>query len=451
MSDDALKLQPGGGVPDVWRECPDCGLLTTLPRMRPGFVAECPRCSKTLWRMRRTPFPFPITCGIAAVMFYAYTIVAPFLEISAYGRFQLARIETGPDQLRLQGFALLGLLVLGVTVIMPGIKLGLMLFTLLGLESRFVSARLLKLAFRWHERVGPWAMVDVYLLGFLVAYTRLTAIASVDLDTALYSLIGLMVMMAAAEAALDSEAVWRALDVAEQHSDERHHRPTAESDYAFEGPTTPGDLVGCHTCHLVNRADHGDRCRRCHGVLHTRKPNSVVRSWAYLVAAVALYVPANMYPVLHVTQLAKTQNFTIMGGIVELVDYGLWPLAILVFVASITIPLLKLLTLGYMLVQIQLRNGDHLLGRTRAFRVIDFIGRWSMIDVFMISILVALVRFGQFANIRTDIGAPAFASVVVLTMFAVIAFDPRLMWDAPRVEYLQTGTEADDAAAGVPA
>jgi paraquat-inducible protein A len=100
-----------------------------------------------------------------------------------------------------------------------------------------------------------------------------------------------------------------------------------------------------------------------------------------------------------------------------------------VFLASITIPLMKLMILAYMLVMTQLRSGTHLLGRTRAYRLIDFIGRWSMIDVFMISILVALVRFGQFANIRSDVGAPCFAAVVVLTIFAADCFDPRLMWD----------------------
>jgi paraquat-inducible protein A len=111
----------------------------------------------------------------------------------------------------------------------------------------------------------------------------------------------------------------------------------------------------------------------------------------------------------------------------------LWPLALLVFVASITIPLMKLLVLGYMLLSIQFRSPEHLLGRTKAYRLIDFIGRWSMIDVFMISILVALVRFGQFANIRAETGAPCFAAVVVLTIFAANCFDPRLMWDAAAV------------------
>ncbi len=408
------------------RECTQCGLICELPRMRPELVADCPRCSHSLWRMRRRPFEFPMACGLAAALFYIYAVVAPFLEITAYGRFSQARMETGPIQLSLQGFEWVAALVLSVSVILPGLKLGLMLTTLIGLRSRLLPPRLLKAIFRWYVPIGPWAMVDVYLLGFLVAYTRLVAIADVHLDTAVYSLIGLMISMAAADAALDDEAVWRALDAAELEA----HPPAAPG--IASPPAAPQNgrfHLGCHSCGLVNLGLPGERCARCRVTLRYRKTDSINRCWAFLIAAAALYIPANIYPVFQYTQLGQTQPFTIMSGIAELLSYGLWPLALLVFLASITIPLMKLLTLSYMLFQTQTRSETHLLARTQAFRIVNFIGRWSMIDVFMISILVALVRFGQFANIRADTGAPCFAGVVLLTMFAVEAFDPRLMWD----------------------
>jgi paraquat-inducible protein A len=380
--------------------------------MRPELVADCPRCSHTIWRMRRHPFELPIAWAMAALLFYIFALSAPFLEISAYGRFQLATLETGPWQLTTQGFEWVGLLVLAVTVIFPGVKLGIILFTLLGIKTRLVSPALLRPVFRWYKPIGPWAMIDVYLLGFLVAFTRLTAIASVHLDTAVYSLIGLMIALAATDAALDEEAVWRALDTPD----------------AAAPPALYGDLVGCHCCGLVNET--GTKCRRCHAALRARKPESVARSWAFVIAAICFYIPANLYPVMVITQLGDAVPYTIMGGIVELANNGLWPLAALVFLASITIPLMKLLILAYMLLSIQFGSAEHLIGRTQAYRLIEFIGRWSMIDVFMISILVALVRFGQFANIHAETGAPCFAAVVILTIFAANCFDPRLMWDA---------------------
>ena len=432
---------------DHWRECPDCGLLSTLPDMEPGLVAECPRCRKVLWRMLRAPLTFPIACGISALLFYLFALVAPFLEISSYGRFQLARLETGPDNLIAQGYTGLGMLVMAVTAIFPGVKLGIMLITFVGLETRSVPARLMIALFRWYDRVTPWSMIDVYLLGFLVAYTRLIAIANVDLDTSLYALIGLMVSMAAVDGSLDHEAVWRALDEAQTRADERflRRRPRVRQVRPTAGQQVQAHpkVIGCHTCHLVNHADPGERCRRCHSVLHDRKPNSISWTWALLLSAACLYVPANLYPVMNITQLAKSQDFTIFGGIKELVAYGLWPLAVLVFVVSITIPLLKVITLGFLLIQTQRRRETSLQFRTRAYRVIDFIGRWSMIDIFMISILVALVRFSQLANVNAETGAPCFAAVVVLTMFAVITFDPRLMWDVRRAR------EAEPASAPV--
>lgn len=420
---------------DHWRECPDCGLLSALPDMEPGLVAECPRCRKTLWRMLRAPFSFPIACGMAATLFYAFALVAPFLEISAYGRFQLARLETGPDSLMSQGYLVLGMLVLAVTAIFPGVKLGIMLTTLIGLETGFVPPRISIALFRIYHRITPWAMIDVYLLGFLVAYTRLIAIAHVHLDTSLYALIGLMMSMAAADGALDHEAVWRALERQDLAADARYirrHPKVKRGPTPAEQEAATPEVIGCHTCHLVNHASAGDHCRRCDGVLHPRKRNSIARTWALLIAALCLYLPANIYPVMIITQIGVTQSFTIMGGIKELIDYNLLPLAALVFLASITIPLAKLITLGFLLIQTQRGRTGYLNGRTRAFRIIDFIGRWSMIDIFMISILVALVRFDQFAQIKAEVGAPCFAAVVVLTMFAVMTFDSRVMWDAAR-------------------
>ena len=423
-----------------WRECPQCGLISAMPPMQAAHVAVCSRCRHALWQMRKHPFEVPIACGLAGLLFYCFALVAPFLEISAYGRFQLAVIETGPAQLIQQGYQVVGLLVAAVTVIFPGFKLGLMLIVLLGLKTRLLPPSLLKALFRWYGPITPWAMIDVYLLGFLVAYTRLIALASVHLDTALYSLIGVMVTMAAADATLDQEAVWRALDAESKAAPQEIEQ--GHSGYLASSTTAPHGLIGCHCCDFVNRAEPGERCRRCDVVLHSRKQNSLSRSVALLVAAAMLYIPANVYPIMTMTELAVAHPYTIMGGIADLFEAGLWPLAALVFFASFTVPLMKIVTLGYLLLQTQRGSAEHLLGRTRAFRIIEFVGRWSMIDVFGLSILVALVQFAQFANFVAEVGSTCFAAVVVLTMFAVDCFDPRLMWDATQLQKFTDGIAA---------
>ena len=404
------------------RECPQCGLLCKLPPRYPGLVADCPRCGEVLWRMRRSRRSFPLSCALAALLFYLFALVAPFLEIEVYGRFSVARLGTGPAQFVAQGFGLAGALVFTVTLIAPALKLGLLVITLGGL--RILPPSLLKPAFRCYLALAPWAMLDVYLLGFLVAYTKLTAYAVVHLDTALYALICCMMTMAAADGSVDIEQIWRTLDTR-----------------ACTPKTVRGAAqLGCHACGFLNTAapapaPSGLRCLRCGAAVHTRKPSSLNRAWAFLLAAMCLYIPANVYPFMAITSLAHTTSYTIFGGIIELAQAGLWPLALLVFFASFTIPLTKILLLGYMLVTAQLRTKAHLRFRSAAYRFIDFIGRWSMIDVFMVSILIALMRFGQFASVHAAIGSVCFGAVVVLTIFAVAAFDPRLMWDAERPLY----------------
>jgi paraquat-inducible protein A len=171
-------------------------------------------------------------------------------------------------------------------------------------------------------------------------------------------------------------------------------------------------------------------CPRCGSALHARKPNSIARTWALLLAAAILYVPANLYPVMTVISLGQGTPDTILSGVEELAHAGMWPLALLVFFASITVPMLKLIGLTVMLISTQTRSHRRLRDRTVLYRIVEFVGRWSMIDVFMISILVGLVQLGNLATIEPGIGAVSFACVVILTMLAAESFDPRLMWDA---------------------
>jgi len=181
---------------------------------------------------------------------------------------------------------------------------------------------------------------------------------------------------------------------------------------------------------LVNRASPGMRCPRCGFRLHDRKGGSIQRTWAFAIAAVVLYIPANVYPVLTVVRLGSGEPSTILGGVQELFEIGMWPLAALVFFASVAVPVLKLVGLGILLISTHNGSGWALHDRTVLYRIVDAIGRWSMIDIFMESILVALVQFGQLASVYPGPGAVAFAAVVILTMLSARSFDPRLMWDS---------------------
>jgi len=194
-------------------------------------------------------------------------------------------------------------------------------------------------------------------------------------------------------------------------------------------------LLSCHDCQLLVRAPRAHRhvelrCPRCGAPLHARKANSVRRTWALLVAAAILYIPANVFPIMKVTSLGKSQSDTILSGAVYLLLHGMWPLALVVFVASVLVPLLKIVALTYLLISVQLGSTRRPLDRTRIYRITEGVGRWSMVDIYVVTILVALVQLGALATIEAQAGAVFFGAVVVLTMFAAESFDPRLIWDA---------------------
>ena len=195
-------------------------------------------------------------------------------------------------------------------------------------------------------------------------------------------------------------------------------------------------LIACHFCHTMSKlptetVDKNIRinCPCCRSSIHSRIPESLSRTWALLIAAIFLYIPANTFPIMTVVLWGNGEQDTILSGVMHLFDAGMWPLALLIFIASIFIPMLKLFILTGLLISIHLKSTWKPKDRTILYRIMEFVGRWSMVDIFVIGILVALVQFGNTAMVTANIGALCFASVVILTMFAAHTFDPRLIWD----------------------
>ncbi|WP_416047755.1 paraquat-inducible protein A [Cupriavidus basilensis] len=190
-------------------------------------------------------------------------------------------------------------------------------------------------------------------------------------------------------------------------------------------------LVSCHACDALSPlAMQGEPCPRCGATLHHRKPNSLARTWAFLLSALILYIPANLLPVMVTQSILGTQRDTIFSGVVYLWLSGSNMLAIVVLIASIVVPLLKMIILALLLLSVHLRSRWRIRQQTRLYGLVEIIGRWSMLDIFVVALLASLVRAGALATIIPGAGAMAFGSVVVLTMLASLSFDPRLLWDS---------------------
>lgn len=189
-------------------------------------------------------------------------------------------------------------------------------------------------------------------------------------------------------------------------------------------------ILVCRECHKLSRvSDNNGSCPRCGSRLHERYPNSIARTWALLVTALILYIPANTMPIMTVYYLGSGMPATIMEGVIEFIHADMWGIAAIVFIASIVVPTFKLIGMGLLLYSVQRRQLMPPRQRIFMFRFIEWIGRWSMLDIFVIAIMVAVVSFGQLAQVVPGMGSIAFALVVVTTMFAAMSFDPRLIWD----------------------
>jgi paraquat-inducible protein A len=255
-------------------------------------------------------------------------------------------------------------------------------------------------------------MTEVYLLGSLVAYTRIKDVATVEISTGGWCFVAFALATLAVDAVLDRRLVWQAI-----------------GPDALPG-TDEGDVIDCLECGLIAPLDlEGGLCPRCDARLHRRKPGSFTKTAALTASAFFLYILANILPVLSIVRFGRDEPSTIFSGVRELVQSGLWPLAIIVFLASIAVPLIKLTGLTWFLLAIRRGFTQQVMARTRLYRFVEGIGRWSNIDVFMISILTSLVQFGTLTRVEAEPGAIAFAAVVLMTMLASRAFDSRLMWD----------------------
>ena len=193
-------------------------------------------------------------------------------------------------------------------------------------------------------------------------------------------------------------------------------------------------LVSCSDCHLLSRipktsANEVAYCPRCGEDLHQRKPNSIIRTWALVITAMVFYIPANVLPMTLTTALGSTQGDTIMSGVIYFMTHGSWEIALVIFTASVFVPFLKFTILIYLLLSVQFKSIKRPKDRTRLYRFTEAIGRWSMLDIYVVTILVALVKLGFLADIEAGPAAIYFAAVVVTTMIAAESFDPRLIWD----------------------
>jgi paraquat-inducible protein A len=376
-----------------------------------GKVAECGRCGRVLAGPATGRVGAPLALSAAALVLLVPAVTAPLMIVSTFGAQRSSWLPSSAEALWRDGFPSLGLLVAVFSIALP-IAFLLLLIWVLG-SLQFGAGGPIGTVFRWIKHLRPWVMIEVYLVGCFVAYSRIKVVSTVDVGTGGWCLIASALVLMVALTQLDERTVWEML------------RPQGVD-------PGRGASIGCAVCDLiVSAGEVGHRCPRCQTRLYWRKPHSMRRTAALVAAGYLLYIPANTLPVLTTVRFGREEHNTILSGVLELIRNDLWPLAVIVFVASIVLPLIKLLGLTWMLFATRWRTSRFLVARTRLYRTIDAVGRWSNIDIFSVAVLVAVLQFGSLTAVHSGGGLVAFAAVVIITMLATMFFDARLMWDAP--------------------
>ncbi|MDX1301728.1 paraquat-inducible protein A [Photobacterium sp.] len=387
------------------RRCPGCD-LPIMPQVAPrGLSAYCPRCKTRLYRGGECHFNGELAIALACLILFIPAHIFPLITIRLFGVMIPATLPSGTLTLA-PDFPAVAALILFCSSIAP-LLVSLSVFSAqLGL--RLKHFRLFKSSLWIIKHLKSWAMFDVFLVSLAIACFKVQEIADIYVGPGLYCLVILQVLMSLLITRVSLNRYWEAW---QPETDHKANELEAH----------------CHSCHLTQA--NATHCKRCGNSLHIRLPHSIQKTWAYLIAAAVFIFPANLYPISIFFNNGKRVEDTIFSGVASLIKDDMAGIAIIIFVASIVVPVAKILGLTYILLSIQFKRRVYHLSRMKIFRIIQWIGKWSVMDLFVISLMVALIDRGQILDFTPGPGAIAFAVVVVLTMLAAESLDSRLIWD----------------------
>lgn len=363
--------------------CEHCQLNVTVPKLEHRQRAICPRCGHQLTAHRRGSVQSSLAFSLSGLIFLVLSLGFDFLSFKASGQQNTINLIQGLITLSNGGYVGLALITGLATLILPGsvlVCIGVLQVNRLLVSPNRFSGR----TFIWIKRLMPWSMAEIFLVGTLVSLIKITSLADVVLGMSFYAYVLFTVCYAFTLLYFDREETQRWLDPVQPII----HSPVTQASAAY----------------------------------------SVQRTWALLFTAMLLYIPANTLPIMHTNLLGNNEPSTIISGVKLLWESGSYPVASVIFVASVVVPIAKLIALAWLNFSVQKQHSTNQTGRALSYRLTEIVGRWSMIDVFVVAILVALIQLGNTMSIYPGPAVFAFCAVVFITMMAAMTFDSRLIW-----------------------
>lgn len=402
------------------RACPECDLVVKLPPLRQNEAASCPRCNRELTYRSRAPAERVLAYALGATIMLLLTLLFPFLTFSLNGMQESIVLLDAAFALRNHDWPVLAVLIALTIIVLPGMYLAAVAYVYAGIAARQYWPGSVWLA-RAITHIKPWLMTDVFLVGVLVSLVKLMGLASLSLGWSFWAFCGYVILLVKTVSNVDSDWLWFALQ----------QEPEAPQGTQLGREAWHQGLIGCSICGLLNSADTR-HCRRCSRRIRIPGSYSTQRTLALLVAAAILYIPANTYTMMSTLSVVGRTDSTILGGIWQMVEQGSYLVAAIIFFASVVIPVAKIGVMLWLCYVVSYARPMSMHKRAMWYRTSEFIGRWSMIDVFVVAIMVALIQAGVILSILPGPAAIAFAAVVILTMLAVMSFDPKSLWQPQR-------------------
>ncbi len=393
--------------------CHECGLLIELTRLPEGNKAICPRCNYTLTSSHHDAQNRVIAFALSALLFLGLSFLFPFLTFSAQGQDRTVTLIESISVMVTENFISLAVLIFIVTVLIPGGYLIGVLYVYIS----FKCQQLLKGTRETLKLIGylqHWNMAEIFLIGILVSFIKIASLAEISLGVSFIAYVLFILSMAAAVLHIDKQQAWQWLK-------QKECLPVSLA-------TSGGEYHGCHQCTELAGLEQS-HCHTCGSRLHPMGKHSIQNTWALIVTSILLYIPANFMPIMHTQFLGTETANTILGGVVVLWHHGSYPIAIIIFIASVLVPIGKIIALSWLCYSVQTASEKLYRHRIQLYRMVELVGRWSMVDVFVVAILVALIQMGKIMSIYPGWGAVAFAAMVILTMLAAMSFDSRLIWN----------------------
>ena len=405
--------------------CPHCDLLMRETPLPERSALCCPRCGCTLRKNKPDSLHRTLALCVTGILMYFPAIFLPLLTMEKLGMKEAGDVIQTIIGLYQSKYFFVAISVLLSSVAFPA-ALFLLLFTVCVQLLTNTVNRFTQDLFRIFLHLEEWAMVEVYLFGILVTIFKMSGNVEIFYNSGFFCFTALVFITLGLNAVCDHHTFWHLIA---EKSQQNNQPPEYPENWPAGTTAAEAGLSLCLTCHHLQPTGNS-HCQRCGSRLYLRKPNSISSTWALVLTSSLLLLPANILPIMEVDFLGVPSSSTIMDGILYFFEEESYGIGLIIFTASVLVPLFKILGLIILLHTVHFRQKILLRQKTQMFRCIAFIGRWSMLDIFVIAILNMLVQFGILSSIHAAPAATYFCIVVAATMLAAISFDPRIMWDS---------------------